>query len=86
VTEKYTLRRVVTSGVTSDATSGVTSDVISGSENDREQSIVFTLRREGDEVAAAGKFSRLFRIKVDHPTDDNLRIEVKVISCLPQSF
>jgi hypothetical protein len=86
VTEKYTLRRVVTSGVTSDVTSGVTSDVtsgvtsdvISGLENDREQSIVFTLRREGDEVAAAGKFSRLFRIKVDHPTDENLRIELKV--------
>jgi hypothetical protein len=70
VTEKYTLRRVITSGVTSDVTSGL--------ENDREQSIVFTLRREGDEVAGAGKFSRLFRIKVDHPTDDNLRIEVQV--------
>ena len=62
ISEKYSLRRV-------DTSLNVT---------DRDHSIVLTLRKEREEFLANGTISRLVKIKVDHPTDDNLRMEIKV--------
>ena len=42
--------------------------------------IEVTLRREGDAQATLKKFSRMLKFKMDHPTNQDLRIEVMVKS------
>ena len=41
-------------------------------------SLEVTLRREGDDQTIRNKFSRMIKIKMDHPTNENLKLELKV--------
>jgi len=52
---------------------------IFSSVNNGDRSIVLTMRREGESVwNENGKFSRLFGFKIDHPYDDDLRVDLTV--------